>query len=910
MKREDEIQVFANIANKSKNFVVVPSDLIDEAKEYKTMKQYLEFMLQEVDEEDKENFQEVIDNYYKEIGKIKDIADFEERIREIGNMEERSGFLEDNGYEDYLMLLEDIKKFPQYSTRNVMLLNQQKDVSLVKSFKDWKKEGIAVKKGEKALSIYLPTQVKTIEKEGEYIKNYKDRNAQDILKIQNGEYKVNEGMKFLKKPVLFDISQTTANPEEYSKKLNTNENSLNKALHKYAESKGYEVLYSNTLNNAYGTANSNNRIKLLPNMPVDENNRVLLHELAHLELGHLENKNLPKQIKEFEAETTSYLVSAKYGIENHDSTMQYLKYFNLENLISYQEIDDKDFDITKTLDKLNKKSKEMTDEIDVIYKAFNLEADVETIAGLTTSEIASNYRRFKELMEKDDQAKVLEKIMLNNSYEISIDSIIDDTKLEYSEVFKAVDSIKEKLPNLLIDDGDNFTINGKDILLYRFAEEALVKEHGVNLSDILLDVSEEFLNYLQVDLDEIDTNPIIEYNLESLYESLKDSDEIIEYNEIVTKAKEDTNIDIEEEKTKELLNKLNISNASVATSYDYLAELYENKVDEKLTGNFTEEVIEEYKYMSLLLCDPIIKNTYEDLYELAKENMGAGSEYDEYLFSQDSQKVLFYYDDKNELVLDTDKSVIYQVIDKYLNDSNIDIKQEIVNNLVDLNQQDNDKYLELVNKLSRPTYNLDTIDYKVLIPQNPLVMVKEEDNKQVVAYSNGAELKLFDTSQDSTNTIINNLVNDNVVSYKNLSEHLSLTSKQAENYFNENTNSLNVGLLVKIDEREKKASVDFKKVYEQLPKTIKKKLEKSENMDLENLNIHGKMLLKIANKNHGETLDATETALLGSKDSGIAYSIAKEKGFKMLPMVEKQLKNEYQKTNKSKENEKGSDLEL
>lgn len=237
---------------------------------------------------------------------------------------------------DYQKYLSSFRNNMKYSATNHLLLFVQKpDFLVVKTFKEWKSEGINVEKGEKGLKIRIPLKTEYFysEKNLKY-KQVKKATTEEKILIENGKIKKFEKTRFVIKGMVFDISQTNANPEQIKKITNLNLNSEKENKKIYMEVKNVvarevRILEENPRKNGVqGSYDSNlNLITIRPNLSQQQKVNVLLHEYGHF---LLHNKNEMKinpatgVVKEVQAETFSYLLSRELGTNIEQKSLEYI----------------------------------------------------------------------------------------------------------------------------------------------------------------------------------------------------------------------------------------------------------------------------------------------------------------------------------------------------------------------------------------------------------------------------------------------------------------------------------------------------------------------------------------------------------------------------------------------------------
>lgn len=195
--------------------------------------------------------------------------------------------------------------FHDYSLGNLLLIMWQKpNATLCAGFKQWQKHERYVKKGEHGIKILAPWKFKVTE-------------VNDA-----GEEEEKSVMRFY--PVtVFDVTQTDGKPLEigHSEMI---KGEVNITLADIATLFDYRVEYSNGLHNGRADGET---------IWISERGNDLaevatyIHELAHNELGHAAiGCEVPREVRELEAEAVSYLVCSTIGIEN-DKARYYISHW-------------------------------------------------------------------------------------------------------------------------------------------------------------------------------------------------------------------------------------------------------------------------------------------------------------------------------------------------------------------------------------------------------------------------------------------------------------------------------------------------------------------------------------------------------------------------------------------------------
>jgi len=200
------------------------------------------------------------------------------------------------------MLSKAYQMFHCYSVANMMLAMSQlsqDQLGPIATFKHWKQLGRNVRKGEKAIALYMPIAIKQ-----------KDEETDEVTSTRMG---------FMLRRNWFSLAQTDGDdPPPFDPPA---EWSVSRALSALNVT---QTPFGLVDGNVQGYAVPTQRevaISPLCEQPL----RTLFHELAHVDLhgdeAGLERHgcNLPKDVKEVEAETVSYLVAETLGVKLDDS---------------------------------------------------------------------------------------------------------------------------------------------------------------------------------------------------------------------------------------------------------------------------------------------------------------------------------------------------------------------------------------------------------------------------------------------------------------------------------------------------------------------------------------------------------------------------------------------------------------
>ena len=255
--------------------------------------------------------------------------------------------------EKVVEMLDFMDKFHNYSSRNAMMIQMQRPgATAVGSFAKFKSMGYKVNKGEKGIKIFVPTKATVFyrqDKEGnKTATRLRNATQEEKQKIKDGSIQI-QAKTFYKIGTVFDAPQTNMPKEKYPE-LYPNRHqdfnmknpgqidSLENGLRSVANDMKMPVITYDPFNadirdkykdpqNAKGYFNrATNEIVLNGYNTPTENVSVLAHELGHAQLhnSQKQEKDLPRELKEMQAELTSYLYCSHYGIDVKQETVDYI----------------------------------------------------------------------------------------------------------------------------------------------------------------------------------------------------------------------------------------------------------------------------------------------------------------------------------------------------------------------------------------------------------------------------------------------------------------------------------------------------------------------------------------------------------------------------------------------------------
>jgi len=230
----------------------------------------------------------------------------------------------------YRKYLETMSKFHNYSFRNNMLiLLQNPAASYVAGYSAWQsKFGRQVLKGEKGIQIvgYAP------EKRGA-IQEKKDQHGNPVLGaygIPETELVVRTVPNFV--PVyVYDVSQTYGKPlPKLTSELDGSVDGYNDLAAALAKVSPFAIAYKQMGGDEKGYCDHrNNRLVIKEGMSQAHTIKSIIHEMTHADLHSPESKitmaeRKDKRTREVEAESTAFVVCARYNIDTSNYSFPYL----------------------------------------------------------------------------------------------------------------------------------------------------------------------------------------------------------------------------------------------------------------------------------------------------------------------------------------------------------------------------------------------------------------------------------------------------------------------------------------------------------------------------------------------------------------------------------------------------------
>ena len=205
--------------------------------------------------------------------------------------------------EEWKRYLDTASRFHRYSFYNRLTIHMYRPTAtFVAGYKKWQKLGRHVKKGEHGIPILVPIRLKHVEVN------------------DDGEEEVTYKLRF-KVAYVFDVSQTEGEPLPSPIKLLDGDDAG--LLDRVVSIVDRPVRFVEGL--AANAEVDNDEVRVRADLPPRQMVKTLLHEVAHVRLGHLgERAALERERRELEAESVAYIVCQSLGIDSSDYTFGYL----------------------------------------------------------------------------------------------------------------------------------------------------------------------------------------------------------------------------------------------------------------------------------------------------------------------------------------------------------------------------------------------------------------------------------------------------------------------------------------------------------------------------------------------------------------------------------------------------------
>ena len=258
----------------------------------------------------------------------------------------------ENGMKDlfqsdkYKNFLKSMSVFHNYSRRNIMLINMQMPrATRIASYNLWKEKfNRQVKRGETGIQIFAPVVDKNPEKK---LMEKLDPDTGAPLLDKDGKVIMEEmtalgsGVRF-KLVSVFDISQTVGDPlPELVENLTGNVEHYSAFMDALEEVSPLPIKFEPLREGHDGYCLYGEKIGIREGMSEIQTVSAAVHEITHARVHDKDKtvENAPpksKEIKEIEAESISYVVCQRYGIETSPNSFGYLAEWGSRDLSEFK----------------------------------------------------------------------------------------------------------------------------------------------------------------------------------------------------------------------------------------------------------------------------------------------------------------------------------------------------------------------------------------------------------------------------------------------------------------------------------------------------------------------------------------------------------------------------------------------
>ena len=221
--------------------------------------------------------------------------------------------------------------FHRYSLHNSSLIfKQNRAATYVASMLAWNERGYRVKPGEHGLDILVPQRVQLFKDANGITRRVSEATPEQLSQIQSGVLRqyTHTGYRV---GTVFDISQTTCPPEDYPKLYSVGYTSdqhaaLYEAVKRYAEKSGCTVIETDKPGGTPSIALRGQFDRRVAEIEINDRLQdtqrldTLIHEMGHALLHRDDDgAELPRPIKELEADGVSIMLASAMGIAVNDN---------------------------------------------------------------------------------------------------------------------------------------------------------------------------------------------------------------------------------------------------------------------------------------------------------------------------------------------------------------------------------------------------------------------------------------------------------------------------------------------------------------------------------------------------------------------------------------------------------------
>lgn len=219
--------------------------------------------------------------------------------------------------ESLLKYLDAMSRFHNYSWSNSLLIAfQMPEATFVAGFQRWLKLGRHVRKGEKGIGIMAPLAYRKVEDQ--------EPQQSTTAKVSDTENRTIRGFKIVH---VFDVSQTDGEELPELASIHGDPGHLLHGLEDLIQANGIALKYE-TLEHGVKGVSRKGEIAIAEGLPPAECFAVLAHELSHEWMHDQEQrKNLPKTVRETEAEAVAYVVCRSFGLDCSTRSSDYIQMY-------------------------------------------------------------------------------------------------------------------------------------------------------------------------------------------------------------------------------------------------------------------------------------------------------------------------------------------------------------------------------------------------------------------------------------------------------------------------------------------------------------------------------------------------------------------------------------------------------
>ncbi len=219
--------------------------------------------------------------------------------------------------ESLLKYLDAMSRFHNYSWNNCMLIAlQMPEATFVAGFRRWLQMGRRVRKGGTGIGIMAPL-----------IYRSRDDSGADASPAVDKSKSAERSIRGFKIVHVFDVSQTDGEELPELASIHGDPGHLLHGLEDLIQANGIALKYE-TLEHGVKGVSRKGEIAIAEGLPPAECFAVLAHELSHEWMHDQEQrKNLPKTVRETEAEAVAYVVCRSFGLDCSTRSSDYIQMY-------------------------------------------------------------------------------------------------------------------------------------------------------------------------------------------------------------------------------------------------------------------------------------------------------------------------------------------------------------------------------------------------------------------------------------------------------------------------------------------------------------------------------------------------------------------------------------------------------